>query len=75
MCQYFPDLVVQMRRTIGGGVQDEAEGVEVTAGLNVASLAFVSISPRHHQPAMKAANIMPTQNTVAHTIDDGGKDM
>ena len=74
MCQYFPDLVVQMRRTIGGGVQDEEEGVEVTAGLNVASLAFVSISPRHHQPAMKAAIIMPMQNTVAHIMDDGRKD-
>ena len=64
-----------MRRTIGGGVQDEEEGVEAIAGLNVASLALVSISPRHHQPAMKVASIMPTQNTVAHTIDDGKKDM
>jgi hypothetical protein len=63
-----------MRRTIGGGVQAEEEGVEATAGLNVASLALVSISPRHHQPAMKAANIVPAQNTVAHTIDDGRKD-
>ena len=64
-----------MRRTLGGGAQDEAEGVEVTAGLNVANLAFVSISPRHHQPAMKAAIIVPMQNPVAHTIDDGRKDM
>ena len=60
-----------MRRGVGGGGQDEAEGVEAMAGLNVASFALNSASPLHHQPAINAASIMPTQNTMAHKADEG----
>ena len=71
MCQYFPDVVVHMRRGVSGGGQDEEEGAEVMAGLNVASFALNSASPLHHQPAINAASIMPTQSTMAITADVG----
>ena len=60
-----------MRRGVGGGGQDEEEGVEAMAGLNVASFALYSTSPLHHQPAINAASILPTQSTMAHTADEG----